>query len=84
MATINTWNNGLTGSEYIRINQNSTRKRKNIFVVKNKYGSATYDLSGYSNAQRKRFVERLLSGYNEKVDFTPVAPEIENIVDEEE
>ncbi len=82
MAVINTWNNGLVGSEYIRINQQSTRKRKNIYVVKNKYGSATYDLSGYSNSQRKRFVKRILSGYNEKVDFSPAV--IEEINSEEE
>ena len=75
MATINTWNNGLTGSEYIRVNPNSTRKRKNIYVVKNKYGSATYDLSGYSNSQRKRFVKRILAGHNEKVEFDPL-PEV--------
>ncbi len=55
------WDNGEVGAKFIRVKQYSTRGQKNIFRVKNKYGTATYDLSSYSNAQKKRFVKRALA-----------------------
>jgi len=60
-SCITHWDNGEVGSKYIRVRQYSTRGQKNIYRVKNKYGTATYDLSSYSNSQRKRFVKKALA-----------------------
>jgi len=69
MAIQNSWNNGLTGSKYIRVNHSTTKKNKHIYRVRSSPGTTTYDLSHYTPSQRMKFVQRAVDGYAEKVDF---------------
>ncbi len=71
MAVEDSWNNGLKGSEYIRVRYSSPNKRTHIYSVRSNGGTARYDLSAYPPLQRKKFVQRAIDGYNEIVDFAP-------------
>ena len=72
MAVNESWNNGLKGSKYIRVRYSSPNKKTHIYTVRSHGGTARYYLSGYPPLQRKKFVQRAIDGYNEKVDFEPV------------
>lgn len=72
MVVEESWNNGLKGSKYIRVRYKSPNKKTHIYSVRSAGGTAVYDLSGHPPLQRKKFVQRAIDGYNEKVDFEPV------------
>ena len=57
------WSNGLPGGERIIITKSKIR---GIYYVKNRYGSAQYNLRGYDPAQLKAWRLRILSGISEK------------------
>lgn len=85
MPTQDSWNNGLKGSKYIRVNYSSPNKKTHIYIVRSNGGAARYDLSNYPPMWRKKFVQRAVDGYNEIPDFTPPVIEtpIDNIEEEE-
>ena len=66
------WNNGLKGSKYIRVRYSSPKKTTHIYRVRSSGGTAVYDLSNSPPAQRMKFVQRAIDGYNEQVDFEKV------------
>jgi len=69
MAVQESWNNGLKGSKYIRVRYSSPNKKTHLYSVRSNGGTSRYDLSGYPPMQRKKFVQRAIDGYSEKVDF---------------
>ncbi len=71
MPIENSWNNGLVGKDYIRVNHSPTKHNRYIYRIKTSRGCASWNLEDLSLNQRKKFVRRALSGYNERVDFTP-------------
>ncbi len=66
------WSNGLPGGERIIITKS---KKRHVYYVKNRYGSAQYNLRGYDPAQLKAWRLRILSGISEKpfanIDHSP-------------
>ena len=74
--TVESWNNGLKGSQYIRVRYSSPNKKTHIYTVRSNGGTARYDLSSYPPMWRKKFVQRAIDGYNELVDFAPAIPAV--------
>lgn len=57
------WDNGESGGDRIIIKKSKTRF---MFYVRNRYGTAQYDLKGYDDAQLKAWRQRILSGVSDK------------------
>ena len=51
--TVESWNNGLKGSQYIRVRYSSPNKKTHIYTVRSNGSTARYDLSGYPPSWRK-------------------------------
>jgi hypothetical protein len=61
--SITRWDNGELGGKRIAINKS---KKRFVYYVKNRYGTARYELKGHSPAELKAWRLRILSGISEK------------------
>ena len=57
------WDNGLPGGKRIIITKSKIR---GLYYVRNRYGSAQYNLRGRNPAQLKAWRQRILSGVSDK------------------